>query len=145
MNRSDNPPFGYYITDYEKDIREICACLEDEGMRYKLVDDFEIQYISDSVVIYIIFEKNGDAVSVEYSLPNSTPNGNQFSQAETFSIGWTIVEFLDEEQKVKYLPKRLSKLDKVKGCIQFYEDYRDLLLDNCFATKLREKYDRLLV
>ena len=145
MNRGESPPVGYYVTDYESEIRDVCAFLENQGMRYRLINEFEIQYISDEVVIYIIFERNSDAVSVEYSLPSNPSEAATQTQPETYSIGWTIAEYLDGKLKSKYLPEKLTKLEKIMGCVRFFQDYRSLLLDKEFANELRAKYDKLLI
>jgi hypothetical protein len=145
LDKREKPSIGYYITDYENEIREICAFLEEEGMNYKLVNDFEIQYSSDSLAIYIFFERNGETVSIDYSIGKGTNKNDDKWKADRFSIDWTIVEYKNGKLRQSYIPKNLSKLDKIRGCLRFYQDYKDVLLDKSCAKKLKKKYDRLLI
>lgn len=136
MKRDTPPPIGYFITDYENEIRNMCLLLEEKGMSYELVSKFEIRYVSDDLILTIIFERYGETIWVNYYLPQMTGN-------EEYSVNWTLVEYKNGDLKKDYINEHMTKLEELNGYIQFFKDYQALLLDNIFAKKTKEKYEKI--
>ena len=136
MQRDVPPPIGYFITDYESEIRSKCSFLEEKGMSYELVSSFEIRYVSDDLILSIVFERYGEIIGINYCLPKITGS-------EEYSVNWTLVEYKNGDLKKDYLSENMTKLEELNGYIQFFKDYQSLLLDDVFAKKTKEKYEQI--
>ncbi len=141
MNRKTPPPIGYFISDYEKEIRKICVCLENDGMQYKLLSDFVIQYSSDELVIEIAFERYGDVVTIDYIVGNSEfPLQGKCDQS-SYSLAWTVSEIANSKDIERL--KGMSKLEKISFYIGFFRANREMLIDKKTADRIKESYEQI--
>lgn len=143
MNRAVPPPIGYFVSDYEKEIREICSFLEDEGMQYSLVSDFQIRYSSENILIDIVFERYGDTVCLSYYFPCENVSVPAELDSEGYSVPWTLYEYKKGALKKKYIRDEMTKLELISGYMRFFKDYRVLLLDKNFAEKTKAIYNKV--
>lgn len=143
MRRPTPPPIGYFVTDYEKEIRAICSFLEDEGMQFVLVSEFEIRYVSKALIIFITFERYGETVWIEYAFPDDVLYKDEHFEGNKYDVGWTIELYNNGAEKEKYKDKEMGKLKIISACMRFFEDHRALLMDKDFSEKMRMKYETI--
>jgi hypothetical protein len=136
MQRDTPPPIGYYISDYEIEIRNMCSFFEKDGMKYELVNEFQICYTSNTLILNIIFERYGETVWVNYKLPDD-------GFLDEYSVNWTLFEYKNGELRKKYLNVNADKLKIIEGYINFFKDYRSLFFDEIFAKKMKAKYEKI--
>ena len=129
---------GYYIKDDVSEIRKACSYLEGLGFVYVLEDDFIVKYESKDHIIFIEYERYGEAVFIDLIFKNP-----KYGKQE-YSIGWS-AKVDDDVDFTKYVAQPYSKILAVKKRMQFIEDFPKKIFDEEYCYKMKLKYDKFPV
>ena len=120
MTGKKPPPHGNSIRDCEDEIRGACSYLEEIGLRYKLIDDYIIEYFSEDLVVVIAFEKYYGTLAIDYYLPRSNGDLPNLERAQRYSLIWTLGLYKNGEYMEKYLSKPLPGIQQIEACVRFF-------------------------